>query len=709
MTPRTVYYDSRNHRVELGDLLASGTGGEGKVFKVVGQPSSVAKIYHDTSIAAGREKKLEKMLTLPRPDPRTVAWPTATLHQTQGGRLVGFLMPFLPGEEVHEVYSYKGRTKHFPDADWAFLIQTATNCAVAFDAVHRMGPGIAMGDVNERNVKVTPEALVRLLDCDSFHITAGGELFPCGVGVDTYTPPELQGQSLRTVVRTHNHDRFGLAVLIFQLLFVGRHPFCGRPLNGRDLSFVEAVKEFRFAYSRVAAQPQIAPPPYAPLLDIVPADVGRLFERAFSTHSAQPGARPPAQEWATALGALQKQLKTCARVPGHTYSEHLSQCCWCDLMQAEAPNYFLSVSVRRQGSAAPSLNFVLGPVWSEIDRVRRPNAVYQRPAGPSSRRLAPTALPAHVPSRVPAQVEISRQALHKIVMGMAIGAACILPLAGLVAAAAALGSRSSAVQCGPCGFFVFTLVVAIGLGVWGGALEWTHQAALRSANAEREAILAARRQERDRRRQAFRDALRELEGAENEWRQTAEWYQQSFDGLKRSLESLKTDYLRLKPQYEQEYRELERNKEAAQRDQFLQTLFIRDFDIPGIGPTREAVLRSYGIETAYDIEQWHILQIGGFGPVLTGNLLAWKRDAASRFHFNAGKAVSSSEVAALEGKYRQSKQGIEAKLRTGLGELRGCSEKADRHLPQLYARIPGLVAHAVQAKVDLQVLSKAGP
>ena len=42
--PRTVYYDNQNHRVELGPLLASGEGGEGKVFKVVGQPASVAKI-----------------------------------------------------------------------------------------------------------------------------------------------------------------------------------------------------------------------------------------------------------------------------------------------------------------------------------------------------------------------------------------------------------------------------------------------------------------------------------------------------------------------------------------------------------------------------------------------------------------------------------------------------------------------------------------
>ena len=171
-------------------------------------------------------------------------------------------------------------------------------------------------DVNEKNVFVTPTAIVWLLDCDSFQINASGQLYPCEVGMELYTPPELQGQSFRGVVRTHNHDRFGLAVLIFHLLFVGRHPFAGRPLTRGDLSPDKAIKEFRFAYSRAAAQLQIAPPPYAPLLGIVPAEIGRLFERAFSTHSPQPGARPPAQEWATALRALQKQLKTCSKDPG---------------------------------------------------------------------------------------------------------------------------------------------------------------------------------------------------------------------------------------------------------------------------------------------------------------------------------------------------------------------------------------------------------
>ena len=377
-------------------------------------------------------------------------------------------------------------------------------------------------------------------------------------------------------------------------------------------------------------------------------------------------------------------------------------------MRDGADNAFISVAVFRRGAAVPSLTFVLSPAWAEIDRIPRPSMAYRRPAPPSG-RIAPTALPAHVPSRVPAQVEISRQALHKIVMGMAIGAACILPLAGLVAAAAALGSRSSAVQCGPCGFFVFTLVVAIGFGVWGGALEWTHQAALRSSNAEREAVLEDIRGEMHCRRQAYQDAHRELEEAENEWRGTAAGYEQSFDRVKRSLESLKVDCLGLKPRYEQEYRELEMNKESAQRAQFLRSQLISDSEIRDIGPTLKAALRSYGIETAYDIKQEQIRAISGFGPKRTGILMAWKVEMSRKFRYIAASAVSASELAALNLKYEQLKQGVEAKLQTGLKDLRGCAENAGRHLTQLYARIPAIIRRFRQAKVDAQVFSINAP
>ena len=133
--------------------------------------------------------------------------------------------------------------------------------------------------------------------------------------------------------------------------------------------------------------------------------------------------------------------------------------------------------------------------------------------------------------------------------------------------------------------------------------EAAYEAAVRHANAERNGVLAAMSLERARRQEAYEAARNALETAEREWTEAADAYQQAFDGQKKGLEHLKSDYLNLKPQYDQEYRELERNKEAAQRDLFLQTQFISDHDIPGIGATREAVLRSNGVETAYDVSQ----------------------------------------------------------------------------------------------------------
>ena len=92
------------------------------------------------------------------------------------------------------------------------------NCAAAFDAIHSKSHVI--GDVNQGNVLVSQRGTVFLIDCDSFQVSAHGKLFLCEVGVPQFTPPELQGRNFRGIQRTANHDRFGLALIIFHLLFM---------------------------------------------------------------------------------------------------------------------------------------------------------------------------------------------------------------------------------------------------------------------------------------------------------------------------------------------------------------------------------------------------------------------------------------------------------------------------------------------------------
>jgi DNA-binding helix-hairpin-helix protein with protein kinase domain len=704
MTPNL--YDNLNQRVELGAQL--GIGGEGAVFDVVGRPSFVAKVYHNPPDPL-HEQKLKLMVTLAQDQLlKVAAWPTATLHRAERGPLVGVLMPKVVGhKEVHTLYSPAHRRKEFPTADWAFLIHTAMNCAAAFDAIHRGGH--CVGDVNQSNVLVSPKATVYLIDCDSYQISAGSRTFRCEVGVPLYTPPELQGRNFRSFDRSKDHDRFGLAVLIFHLLFVGRHPFSGRPLTRGELPIEKAIKECRFAFSSGASRLQIALPVHAPPLSILPPGVSGLFERAFGTQSAQPGIRPAAAQWIAALKDLRKQLTTCATDKGHLYSAHLSRCCWCELMQSGAPNYFISVSVFRLGSAVPTLTFVLGPSWAEIDRVPRPSTAYRRPA--FSARLLPTALAAHIPARVPPQILISRNMLQTVVGWTGAASLCAIPVAALTVMVSSVNSTASPAPTtgiGVCGFATFSILAAVGFASWWLILEILHQRTVGSANAERNAILADIQDEKRRRYRTYDEARHEFDEVEREWQRTADWYDQSFRQLQRGLGGLKTEFLNLKPRYEEEYRQLERDKEATQRAKFLQTQFISDNEIPGIGPAREAILRSNGIETAQDIDRNRILAIDGFGEVLSGALLAWKEKVTRQFRFNAAAAVERNELAQLVLRYKQAQRRIEVRLPTALAELRACSARAEGHLQHLYARIPRLMEQLAQAKVDLEVLSTEG-
>jgi hypothetical protein len=87
---------------------------------------------------------------------------------------------------------------------------------------------------------------VRIYDCDSFQIASNGRHWLCEVGVDTHQPPEMQIlPNYKTAIRAANHDFFGLAVLIFQMLCIARHPFSGTFVGrGEASSISDAIKSF---------------------------------------------------------------------------------------------------------------------------------------------------------------------------------------------------------------------------------------------------------------------------------------------------------------------------------------------------------------------------------------------------------------------------------------------------------------------------------
>lgn len=357
-----TFCDLQGREAGLGRCL--GQGGEGAVYSVPMWPRSVAKIYARRPDEL-TSRKLRAMVELGTEELVSfAAWPQGLLLDPRTRSPVGFLMPRVDGHrEIHALYGPTARKTAFPDASWAFLVRVARNLAAAFDAVHRYGHVI--GDVNQGNVVVSRKATVRLIDCDSFQVTHLGHTYPCRVGVPLFTPPELQGQRLDSVQRTHDHDRFGLAVLVFQLLFMGRHPFTGRHPS-RVVPVEAAIREGLFAFGKEARGQGWDPPPFSLLLDDVTRPVADLFERAFGRKAATGGARPAAADWVRDLDALEAQLAICGEDPRHAYAPARGSCPWCRIENDGGPSFFFLA----QGSAPDA--FDLAATWSAIEAVLSP-------------------------------------------------------------------------------------------------------------------------------------------------------------------------------------------------------------------------------------------------------------------------------------------------------------------------------------------------
>ncbi len=339
MTPPPLI-DDAGRPVRLDRRLAA--GGEGAVFSLPNDPSAVAKVYHQPPSTQTAEK-LTALTKLSAPQLLNVAaWPTRVLFDARTRFAAGFLMPRLDGfEPMQGLYNPAQRLRAFPRAGWDFQLRAAANLAAAFDEVHKVG--CLVGDVNQSNAFVSSKALVRLIDCDSFQVQAGGKRFLCEVGTPLYIPPELVGKPLRGLTRTENHDRFGLAVLIYQLLFVGRHPYAGVYSGKGDPSFDELIAGYKFAQGPAAFTWGMAPPPHTPTFADLPPAVGDLFRRAFERGS-EAGTRPRPADWLAVLGQLEQELATCKTDPGHKHWRGAGGCVWCRLANNGGPEYYFGVA-----------------------------------------------------------------------------------------------------------------------------------------------------------------------------------------------------------------------------------------------------------------------------------------------------------------------------------------------------------------------------
>ena len=677
----TRLFDHRGQAVVLGKEI--GKGGEGAVFEIQGS-TNVAKVYKKSPDKA-KQTKLQAMVGMAKDDlTKVAAWPIATLHSSPGGSMTGLVMPRIVGfKEIHTLYSPAQRKLQYPQADWSFLAHTAANCAIVFEAMHRYG--VVIGDVNQSNAMVSEKSLVRWIDCDSVQMdTYAGRCF-CDVGVPLFTPPELQGRAYKGLSRTTNHDNFGLAVLIFHLMFMGRHPYVGRFQGRGEMPVERAITEHRFAYSvKQGQQTEMLPPPQSLALTNVSPDLGNLFEKAFARESAVSG-RPTPQQWVAALQAFSKSLKPCKKVLGHLVPQHLQGCPWCALMDHGSPNFFISVYVYRSTGQTVQSTFVLAVIWQQISSVGPPPTAYQRPA---TRTCAPTALPPGVPAEIPPRYVEPTTPEQRGMWWGAIGAGT-LSVIFLVA-------LSYWVALVP--FLGF-----VGLGCVWFYFEIQRRGCETEPNRRRNDAIRRLRAEADRRQTVHDDAARRLETLESKWMQVSQLRAREFSAKYQALLKAKQDYEAIPGQIATDRQQLLRQAEQMQRTAFLQATFIEDATIVDIGPVRKATLASNGIETAFDVDH-RIAGLSGFGPKLTKRMLEWRSSIERSFRFDPAKGIPDQEQRVLDMKYLQIKQGLEARLTAGVAELKVLRATADQEIGKVYAKIVPAIQAAYKASADLSAI-----
>jgi DNA-binding helix-hairpin-helix protein with protein kinase domain len=578
--------DASGQTVLLEQMI--GKGGEGSVFAVHGEPALAAKVYHQTPIPERDFRKLEAMIALRTPDlDKIAAWPQAILYNPHRKEPSGILLPKVVGaHHLHELYGTANRRRYFPEAKWHHLVLAARNVAAAFDSMHEQG--IVIGDVNQGNLLVDSQMCVRFIDCDSFQLTCGDEQFLCPVGTPHFTPPEMQGKKLREVPRDANHDRFGLAVLMFHLLFVGRHPFAGRFFGPGEMTIERAIAEGRFAFSRARSATLMEPPPASLHLDDLPKPLAELFERAFRNDAAA-APRPTAQEWAVELEDLIRRRTVCSFDQAHVYFNNLPHCPWCRIEDEGGPAFFLA-------DAGAS---IVSP-----DRLKH--------LEDKIRRLTIPAFPEVPLDKLKIPQPLRAKAVNKFGTMKAPDYGALLLAAGALACVTSIFS----------GWLLAAGTAACAAG--GGLMMFSREGKLRRQNVDDLLRKLGELQQTLIKRAhglttAHRKRQSDFETAVEELRTEVKLFADADKQLK--------DVLSI-------YRVQQKNRYLAQH--MLQEHYRR---IRGLNPTMVSVLQSYGIESAQDLESMRLLGVPMLSSELTLELLSWRRQIEQGFIYKSEHGV----------------------------------------------------------------------
>lgn len=230
------------------------------------------------------------------------AWPVAIIKKD--GQSVGFAMP------LYNLSDFKTLDYYFDNILRGEIVRTDNlalpnlgliikNLCIEIDKLH--DKRIYLIDLKPQNIVInTSTNEVILLDCDSFSVESLGTIYPGTHVSPDYIAPEVTINQLSPRSLGIGQDLYGLAVLIFQLLNRGLHPFSGR-LNIEINAFTNDDKaaEGHYAYGS-QNNPNISPH-VSSFHEMWPDEIVANFEACFTG-----GERPRANDWLKLIESIEE-------------------------------------------------------------------------------------------------------------------------------------------------------------------------------------------------------------------------------------------------------------------------------------------------------------------------------------------------------------------------------------------------------------------
>src|SRR5574344_1224698 len=148
-----------------------------------------------------------------------VCYPVAALYNSNK-EFVGYMMPKARGKELQKSIFIKPLfLKNFPNWKKRDTVELCITILEKIKYLHDRN--IVMGDINPANILVVSPKEVYFVDTDSYQV----ENFPCAVGTNNYTAPEIQRKHFSDFLRTMGTENFAVATLLFMIILPLKPPY----------------------------------------------------------------------------------------------------------------------------------------------------------------------------------------------------------------------------------------------------------------------------------------------------------------------------------------------------------------------------------------------------------------------------------------------------------------------------------------------------